>query len=332
MFADANFRSSFAHKDKLYFTLTESDALDFTTRVSLIAEICQADRGRAPSSFTSDASTRRFLTFKKTLISCYMPDASEMIHVKYNEIQQASEPVATMPGDESSVFYGIFTLRRANNMIDSALCSYELAGVESLMRNGLFKSNPLRTRPMKPLAACDHQMSAPELDAYYKDVTKYGKFQLEEALEARAMFALSNVKFTAIAVDVVDAGRRHVLFVGTSTGRVIKLVMMTTVAANHNGQQQQQQQQQAVIVGDYQVFDTRSAVNNLFVTSSSLGSMKRLVAVSTEQVKSIRLDVSCARHATCVECVGSLDPHCAWSSTHARCVFKQDTYGNSFQQ
>jgi hypothetical protein len=47
-----------------------------------VGEICANDDGR--SSFSGG---RRFLTFKKAIINCYVPDY-EMFHVKYTEIRK----------------------------------------------------------------------------------------------------------------------------------------------------------------------------------------------------------------------------------------------------
>lgn len=88
-FIDANFRSSFEHNDKIYFFYSETDLADetngltFKTPYSLIGEVCADDNGRA--SFSGDAN--RFLTFKKTIIYCYLPDYKDEFHLKYTEIR-----------------------------------------------------------------------------------------------------------------------------------------------------------------------------------------------------------------------------------------------------
>jgi hypothetical protein len=89
-FIDPNFRTSYGHNEKVFFFYSESDISDFNNDVSFkvptsyVGEICANDQGRM--SF-SDAS-RRFLTFKKTAINCYIPDFADMMHIKYTEIRK----------------------------------------------------------------------------------------------------------------------------------------------------------------------------------------------------------------------------------------------------
>jgi len=49
----------------------------------MIGQICANDNGRG--SFAEPH--RRFLTFKKIVVNCYLPEYKQMIHVKYSEIR-----------------------------------------------------------------------------------------------------------------------------------------------------------------------------------------------------------------------------------------------------
>jgi hypothetical protein len=110
-FKDPNFRTSYGYEDKVMMFFSESDITDFNNDISFkvptsyVGEMCANDNGRM--SFSEP--TRRFLTFKKTVINCYIPDYTENIHIIYTEIQEATKPVKTATGD---VFYAIFTIRR----------------------------------------------------------------------------------------------------------------------------------------------------------------------------------------------------------------------------
>ena len=52
-----------------------------------MAEICANDDGRQLHT-----GERRFLTFKKAIIDCYVPE-SKMFHVKYTEIRKKNKYV-----------------------------------------------------------------------------------------------------------------------------------------------------------------------------------------------------------------------------------------------
>ena len=80
----------------------------------------------------------------------------------------------------------------------------------------------------KPLESCHayKQLKESALSDYYKEMNKHYKFQIEQAISERAMFALSNTKFSSLAVDEPNANNNFntVLFVGTADGRVFKLL------------------------------------------------------------------------------------------------------------
>jgi hypothetical protein len=202
-------------------------------------------------------------------------------------------------GTSVDVIYAIFTLRRANNF-DSALCMFKLNTIEDAMK-GFFKNNPEKTEPSKPLSSCESYkyMDNVEIDKYYKDVIKYGKFQLEQSINEKALFALNNVKFTSIEVDQST----NVLFVGLSDGRVLKLVIEKT---------------QAIIADEYTLFNKNTQVDKLIVSS---GLVNKFVAITNGLIKIVPLDLSCGTHRSCHACLHSQDPYCSWSKFDFKCVY-----------
>lgn len=54
----------------------------YKTFESYIGEVCADDEGK-----NSNDLLRRFVSFKKTNINCYLPDYAEMAHTKYTEIR-----------------------------------------------------------------------------------------------------------------------------------------------------------------------------------------------------------------------------------------------------
>ena len=84
---DANFRSTFDYKEKVYFFYSETELTDDTNGLTFktyVGEVCANDNGRA--SFSDN--TNRFITFKKSLIYCYLPDYKYEYHLKYTEIRK----------------------------------------------------------------------------------------------------------------------------------------------------------------------------------------------------------------------------------------------------
>jgi len=215
--------------------------------------------------------------------------------------EEATKPIQIKldDGTTEDVIYAIFTLRRANNF-DSALCMFKLNTVEGAMK-GLFKNNPDKSEPNKPLSSCENYkyMNNIEIDKYYKDVIKYSKFQLEQSVNEKALFALNNVKFTSIAVDQLT----NVLFVGLSDGRVLKLVI---------------ENNQAIIIDEYKLFDTNAQVDKLVV---STGLINKLIAITNNMIKTVPLDLSCRTHQSCHACLHTQDPYCLWSKSDFKCIY-----------
>ena len=60
-----------------------TSGLTFNTPFSLVGEVCANDNGR--TSYFENIN--RFVTFKKAVIYCYLPDYKDGFHVKYNEIR-----------------------------------------------------------------------------------------------------------------------------------------------------------------------------------------------------------------------------------------------------
>jgi hypothetical protein len=194
---------------------------------------------------------------------------------------------------------------------------YRMNNVESAMK-GYFKSNPER-KPYKPYPTCGNykNLNNKETDDYYRDMTRNSKFQMDQTVNERALFALNNVKFTSITVDTVsDSERGHVIFLGLNDGRILKIVNKPVFSSETN----EILYTQPIIVNDYQLFESRVAINNLLI-SVSVSNEPKLVAVTNEQIKSIPVSISCDKYATCEQCVFAQDPYCSWSLGEAKCVF-----------
>jgi hypothetical protein len=186
---------------------------------------------------------------------------------------------------------------------------YKISQIEETLK-GRFKNNPQKSSLVNPLDSCDSykNMNTLQIDNYYKDIIKNEKFQMEQTVNQKALFALNNVKFTSIAVDVVKNRNNHVLFLGLNDGRVLKIMNQIQ---SKNGQNFNQ----PIILGEYQMF-----ANNLPINSIILFESKKLIAITNSEIKSISLEIQCKKYKTCRQCVYAQDPNCAWSTSKSKCV------------
>ena len=117
-------------------------------------------------------------------------------------------------------------------------------------------------------------------------------------------------RLTAIATDpglVTTSGEVvDVLYVGTTRGRVLKLVT---------------QGLDTTLIEEIQLFPLHVSVSNILVVPQSAASSGRLVVLSEHEVKSFPL-ARCEEvgATTCASCVGLRDPYCAWSVPSQACV------------
>lgn len=222
-----------------------------------------------------------------------------------------SEPV--LLSNQEEAFYAIFTFRRLNS-VDSALCQYKMTAVHEIM-SGSFKSSEHNDRIQykRPLASCDEypRLDDQELKRYYNDRTQNYNFQMEETVNEPALFALNNVKFTAIAVDPPSRMNNfnEVVFIGLEDGRVLKILMRATNVSLDG----QRQVPKPIIVQEYHLF-RRTPVNSILLRQG------KLIAMADEQVRAIDLDIECSKAASCGECINAQDPYCAWSLHKSACV------------
>lgn len=182
---------------------------------------------------------------------------------------------------------------------------------------GLFKFNPDR-KPQQPYSSCaDYKsLTSEEIDAYYRGINANNKYQMEQTLNSRALFALNSAKFTSLGVDASLGADKHVIYIGLENGRLLKIVNVpSNVAFGHS---------QPVIVSEYEMFGNQMPINSVIVSPST----SRVVTVSNRAIRSVRVDAGCARLSSCRKCRDAQDPYCVWSSAKARCVYYKEVIQN----
>lgn len=99
-------------------------------------------------------------------------------------------------------------------------------------------------------------------------------------------------------VRAVGGHNYDILFIGTSDGKVLKVV---EVDGN------------ATVIQSATVFQRGVPIVNLLTTKESV------VIVSADEIASLPVH-NCAQQTSCSKCVQLQDPHCAWDSSIARFV------------
>lgn len=173
---------------------------------------------------------------------------------------------------------------------------------------GFFKSSPDKF-PSKPYSTCSqyNNLSPEEVKEYYRAIKTDNKYQMEQTINSRAMFALNSAKFTSLAVDT-SLPQGHVIYIGLENGRLLKLVNQpSSIAAGHT---------QPIIVAEFQMFDTHVPISDILVTAE-----ESITVVSRSGIKWVQVDVMCEKMKTCKECTDAQDPYCVWSKMQSKCVY-----------
>ena len=105
-----------------------------------------------------------------------------------------------------------------------------------------------------------------------------------------------------------DAGRADILYVATDQGNVLKLANLADSAQNSTSSFGEDP---LLPVATLQL--AKAPIRRLLVSANA----KALVVVTDSVVYRLPLHF-CGFHTTCVDCVGSRDPHCVWHAGKCR--------------
>ena len=295
------------------------DNLYFQEIFSRVGRVCKKDFG-GPRRFRN-----KWTTFVKARLNCSVPG---LYPFHFNQIQSVSPLIRSPTGGER--VFAVFNTPE-NSITGSAVCSFSMDDIRDSFDSSPFKvqrdvnSNwlPLprhqepRTRPGK----C-HKNSR-DLDDEHLNFVK------ENILLDRSVASILETphyiktnpheRLTAIATDpgLVTTGGEvvDVLYVGTTRGRVLKLVT---------------QSQETTLIEEIQLFPLHVSVSNILVVSQSAEDPGLLVVLSEHEVKSFPLARCEASGVTsCGACVGLRDPYCAWSVPSQACVSPKQSQKDS---
>ncbi|NXX37791.1 SEM4G protein, partial [Tricholaema leucomelas] len=322
--------------DKIYYFFTERAGEETTSffdksqvvRVARVARVCKSDVGG------KKILQRKWTSFMKARLVCYIP---------YYEVLRS---VCSLDAGNwaSTVFYAAFTLSAQwRTMEASAVCRYSISAVQQAFegpymeyqdsarkwsrydgavpepRPGSVSASECRVGggtasfpPLTPVSPgqciTDHSRrkgynSSQDLPNSVLDFVKLHPLMFEEVKPGggEPLLVKKNVAYSRLAVDRVQALDGHaydVLFMGTGDGWIHKAVVVGS--GIH-------------IVDEVQVFRDPQPVESLVISHAQ----RSLYVGAASGILQMPL-ASCARYASCYDCVLARDPYCAWDGRACR--------------
>ncbi|NXE18849.1 SEM4G protein, partial [Ardeotis kori] len=306
--------------DKIYYFFTERAGEETTSffdksqvaRVARVARVCKSDVGG------KKILQRKWTSFMKARLVCYIP---------YYEVLRS---ICSLDGGSwaSTVFYAAFILSAQwRTMEASAVCRYSISAVQRVFEGPYMEYQDSARKwsrydgavpePRPGSCITDHSRrkgynSSQDLPNSVLDFVKLHPLMFEEVKPAggEPLLVKKNVVYSQLAVDRVRAldGRSYdVLFMGTGDGWIHKAVVVGS--GIH-------------IVEEVQVFRDPQPVESLVISHTQ----RSLYVGAASGILQVPL-ASCARYASCYDCVLARDPYCAWDGRACRATGTADSPG-----
>ncbi|KFQ91165.1 Semaphorin-4G, partial [Nipponia nippon] len=297
--------------DKIYYFFTERAGEETTSffdksqvaRVARVARVCKSDVGG------KKILQRKWTSFMKARLVCYIP---------YYEVLRS---VCSLDGGgwASTVFYATFTLSAQwRTMEASAVCRYSISAVQhafegpymeyqdSARKWSRYDGAVPEPRPGSCITDRSRRKgynSSQDLPNSVLDFVKLHPLMFEEVKPAggEPLLVKKSVTYSQLAVDRVRALDGHsydVLFMGTGDGWIHKAVVLGS--GIH-------------IVEEVQVFRDPQPVESLVISHAQ----RSLYVGAASGILQVPL-ASCARYASCYDCILARDPYCAWDGRACR--------------
>ncbi|KFP49610.1 Semaphorin-4G, partial [Cathartes aura] len=283
--------------DKIYYFFTERAGEETTSffdksqvaRVARVARVCKSDVGG------KKILQRKWTSFMKARLVCYIP---------YYEVLRS---ICSLDGGSwaSTVFYAAFTLSAQwRTMEASAVCRYSISAVQRAFEGPYMEYQDSARKwsrydgavpePRPGSCITDHSRrkgynSSQDLPNSVLDFVKLHPLMFEEVKPAggEPLLVKKSVAYSQLAVDRVRAldGRSYdVLFMGTGDGWIHKAV-----------------------------FRDPQPVESLVISHTQ----RSLYVGAASGILQVPL-ASCARYASCYDCILARDPYCAWDGRACR--------------
>ncbi|XP_029474421.1 semaphorin-4D-like isoform X1 [Rhinatrema bivittatum] len=302
--------------DKVYFFFTEvSVEFEFLSKVLIprVARVCKGDQGGLR------ILQKKWTTFLKATLLCRMPEWNYVFNV-VNDVFVLKSPSLKEP-----LIYGVFTAQ-LNNIGVSAVCAYNMSSIEEVFAKGKYMQSATveqsdtkwvryngeipKPRPGACINSFDRAMnynsslSLPDKTLQfvkdhplmYDSVTPMGN---------KPQLVKRDVNYTQIVVDRVralDGNIYNVMFISTDEG-----ILHKAINSEHGMH----------IIEEIKLFSSSEPVQTLLLSSKE--NQRYIYAGSNSRVVQTPL-AFCMKYQTCLDCVLSRDPYCAWNPHEFSCV------------
>ncbi|KAM6921909.1 semaphorin-4E [Xenentodon cancila] len=311
-FVDESTGSEDGDDDKVYLFFSENAMeYDFYSKVAVsrVARVCKGDMGGQRTL------QRKWTTFLKARLDCSFPEPS---------LPPIVQDVFLMKNADwgKSVFYAVFTPQSRLSQV-SAVCAYSVSAIRDIFNKGKFKTPVAVETSYVKWVMHTGEVPVPRPGACINNVAR--NMGINRSLElpdktlqfirdrplmddavhpltGRPLLVERGALLTRIVVDsvlAVDGQRHDVMFIGTENGYIQK-------AVNYDGEM--------LIIEEIQVYESPEPISIL-----RLSSTKGQLYVGSE-FGAIQIPVSnCSRYWSCVDCILSRDPYCAWDTSTTQC-------------
>ncbi|XP_051580550.1 semaphorin-3D isoform X2 [Myxocyprinus asiaticus] len=299
--------------DKIYFFFHEASRDGSTTDKSVlsrVARICRNDVGGLRSL------TNKWTTFLKARLVCSIP-GPDGVDTHFDELQD----IFLLPSrdERNPAVYGVFTTT-SSIFKGSAVCVYDMEDIRAVF-NGPYahKEGPdhrwveYEDRiPYPRPGTCPSRTYDPHIKTtkdFPDEVISFIRvhplmYRSVYPTTGRPIFTRINTEYrlTQIVVDRVAAedGQYAVMFLGTDTGYVLKVVSIT----------QENWSTEEIILEELQVFKNPSPILNMKISSK-----QQLFVGGSDGLVQVALHRCHIYGQGCAECCLARDPYCAWDGT-----------------
>ncbi|XP_051952755.1 semaphorin-3D-like isoform X3 [Xyrauchen texanus] len=300
--------------DKIYFFFREVSRDGSTTDKSVlsrVARICQNDVGGLRSL------TNKWTTFLKARLVCSIP-GPDGVDTHFDELQD----IFLLPSrdERNPVVYGVFTTT-SSIFKGSAVCVYNMKDIRAAF-NGPYahKEGPDHRWveyegriPYPRPGTCPSQTFDPHIKTtkdFPDEVINFIRvhplmYRSVYPVTGRPVFTHVNTEFrlSQIVVDRVAAedGQYAVMFLGTDTGLVLKVVSIT----------QENWSTEEIILEELQVWKHPSPILSMEISSKQ----QQLFVGGSDGLAQVALHRCHIYGQGCAECCLARDPYCAWDGT-----------------
>ncbi|KRY75288.1 Plexin-B, partial [Trichinella pseudospiralis] len=263
-------------------------------------------------------SDRRFQSYAEVPLECLGPD-----NANYNVLQAfhvgelGNEVIAAAKTTDRHFFVGVFTKDSTpdpapgHHSFKSAICVFPIKDIRAAFWYNIQRCNSgigTWNLPQFGLNQRCHNVSGLAASTQaQQDQCQHIRVGGSIPATSIAAKVYDDARLTSIAIDVLDQART-VFFVGTSKGKLKKLVLESTRRAYEY---------------DELLVSSDGGHSGLLTDMQFDISRQHVYVLTNDEVLKVRLQ-SCSSYSNCSSCVASGDPYCGWCTLENKCTLKEE--------